>query len=80
MSASAGWSNLGGIIVLFIFEFLICLLGLVALCLGILFVLPLVFAANAVAYRQVFPWIKGNFNMSPPPPAAYGDFGSVRPG
>jgi len=77
LSASAGWGNLGGIIVLFIFEFLICLLGILALCLGILFALPLVFAANAVAYRQVFPWIERNFNMAPPPPGAYGsNFGS----
>ena len=78
LSASAGWSNIGGIIVLFIFEGLIALLGLIALCIGVFFVIPILFAANAFAYRQVFPLlVRQNFNMSPPPPAAYGsNFGS----
>lgn len=72
LSASAGWSNVGGLIALFIFEFLICLLGVLALCIGILFVIPIVFAANAFAYRQVFPWVRQNFNTAPPPPDQYG--------
>lgn len=77
LSFSAAWSNLGGIVVLFIFEFLICLVGVMALCVGILFVLPIVFAANAIAFRQVFPNIRRNMNFSPPPPNAYGSsFGS----
>ena len=77
LSARAGWSNVGGIIVLVIFEFLMLLVGVIALCVGVLFVLPVVYAANAFAYRQVFPWIEQNFNMNPPPPGAYGsNFGS----
>jgi uncharacterized membrane protein len=76
LSAKAAMSNLGGLIVLFIFEFLIALLGIIALCIGIFFVIPIIYAANAFAYRQVFPLIQQNFNMSPPPPNAYGDFGS----
>ena len=77
LSARAGWSNVGGIIVLVIFEFLIALVGVIALCVGVLFVLPVIYAANAFAYRQVFPWIEQNFNMNPPPPGAYGsNFGS----
>ena len=71
-SLSSGWGNLGGIIVLFIFEFLICLAGVIALCVGILFVLPVVFAANAIAFRQVFPNIRRDMNFNPPPPNAYG--------
>lgn len=72
LSLSAGWSNIGGIIVLFIFEFLICLAGVMALCVGILFVLPVIVAANAIAFRQVFPNIRRDMNFSPPPPNAYG--------
>lgn len=75
LSAKAAMSNIGGLIVLFIFEFLIALLGIIALCIGIFFVIPIIYAANAFAYRQVFPLIQQKFNMSPPPPNAYGDFG-----
>ena len=75
LSAKAAMSNIGGLIVLFIFEFLIALLGIIALCIGIFFVIPIIYAANAFAYRQVFPLIQQSFNMSPPPPNAYGDFG-----
>jgi uncharacterized membrane protein len=77
LSARAGWSNVGGLILLFIFELLITLLGLIALCIGVFFVLPIIYAANAFAYRQVFPFIQQGFNMSPPPPNTYGSsFGS----
>ena len=76
LSAKAAMSNLGGLIVLFIFEFLLALLGIIALCIGIFFVIPIIYAANAFAYRQVFPLIQQNFNMTPPPPTTYGDFGS----
>ncbi len=76
LSAKAATSNIGGLIVLFIFEFLVALLGVIALCIGVFFVIPIIYAANAFAYRQVFPLIQQNFNMTPPPPTAYGDFGS----
>ena len=76
LSAKAAVSNVGGLIVLFIFEFLLALLGIIALCIGIFFVIPIIYAANAFAYRQVFPLIQQNFNMTPPPPTTYGDFGS----
>ena len=72
LSARAATSNIGGLIVLFIFEFLIALLGILALCIGIFFVIPILYAANAFAYRQVFPLIQQNFNMNPPPPSTYG--------
>ncbi len=72
LSARAAMSNVGGLIVLFIFEFLIALLGILALCIGIFFVIPILYAANAFAYRQVFPLIQQNFNMMPPPPNMYG--------
>ena len=76
LSAKAGWGNPGGLIVLFIFEFFIALAGFVALCFGFLFVIPVIFAANAIAYRQVFPRIEQNFNTAPPPPSTYGNFGT----
>jgi uncharacterized membrane protein len=75
LSAQAAMSNVGGLIVLFIFEFLIALAGILALCIGVFFVIPIIYAANAFAYRQVFPLIEQRFNMTPPP--AYGSgFGS----
>ena len=78
LSASAAMSNFGGLLVLMLFQILISLLGMLMLCLGIfLFSIPLILLVNAFAYRQVFPWVEQNFNMSPPPPNAYGsNFGS----
>ena len=73
LSASAAWSNIGGLILLFILEFLILLVGVVALCIGWFFVLPIIYAANAFAFRQVFPDTKQNFQNIPPPPASYGN-------
>src|SRR5258706_8544240 len=73
LSAQAALSNVGGLILLIILEGLVVLLGLVMICLGVFFIsLPIVYAANALAYRQVFPWIEQNFNMAPPPPNVYG--------
>ncbi len=78
LSARAGWSNVGGIIVLAILEGLIAFAGFLALCIGVLFVLPVIYAATAFAYRQVFPYIEQNFNIAPPPPTEYG-FGGGPP-
>ncbi len=72
LSASAAWANLGGIIVLFILEFLIVLAGTLALCIGVFFVLPIIYAANAFAYRQVFPHLEQNLQTAPPMPNEYG--------
>ncbi len=72
LSARAGWSNLGGIIVTAILMTLIAILGVLALCIGIFFVLPLFFATWAFAYRQVFPSTEPMFPTGPPPPTAYG--------
>lgn len=73
LSARAAMSNVGGLIVLFIFEFLVALLGLLMLCIGIFFVMPIIYAANAFAYRQVFPMMfEQQFRSAPPPPDVYG--------
>jgi uncharacterized membrane protein len=80
LSAQAAMANIGGLIVLFIFEFLITLLGMVLCVIGLFFIsIPIIYVANAFAYRQVFPWFEQQFNNMPPPPNAYGDFGSGMP-
>jgi len=72
LSAQAAMGNVGGIIVLFIFEFLISILGMLMCGIGILLVsVPIIYAANAIAYRMVFPKINDQFNYNPPPPGAY---------
>lgn len=78
LSGRAAMNNIGGLIVLLIFQILIGLLGLLALCVGlILFAIPMMYLANAFAYRQVFPLIERQMNVTPPPPSAYGSsFGS----
>jgi uncharacterized membrane protein len=74
LSIKAATANVGGIIVLFIFEFLVALLGVVMCFLGVFFIsIPVIYAANAFAYRQVFPLMQQTINnMMPPPPNAYG--------
>lgn len=77
LSARASWGNVGGIIVLSILLWLIGVAGVLALCIGILFVLPVIHVAWAFAYRQVFPDLNPTvFHNEPPPPDAYrGSFG-----
>lgn len=77
LSARASWSNVGGIIVLAILSFLIALGGVFALCIGVLFVLPIIWVSWAFAYRQVFPDLSPTvIRNEPPPPDAYrGSFG-----
>lgn len=69
-SASAVWNNLAGIAGLFGVGIVVCLIGYMILCIGIYFVIPLVFAANAVAYRKIFPGGSPS-NFAPPPPNYY---------
>jgi len=49
----------------------------IALCIGVFFVLPVIWVAWAFAYRQVFPDLNPTiFRNEPPPPDAYqGNFG-----
>lgn len=78
LSAQAGMNNIGGLIVLVIFEGLVMILGLLMICVGMFLIsIPIMFLANAFAYRQIFPYVDRQFNMAPPPPNAYGSsFGS----
>jgi hypothetical protein len=74
-SARAVMKNLSGVIGLFLVGFVVSLAGYLLLCIGIYLAIPLIFAANIVAYRKIFPSANaGNFNM-PPPPGAYIDPG-----
>lgn len=73
VSFSAAWGNIGGLILLMILEALILIAGAIACGVGIFFVLPIVYAANAVAYRQVFPDMSPTvYRNVPPSPDVYG--------
>jgi uncharacterized membrane protein len=73
LSFKAGWANPGGLVLLLILNGLLGLLGVLMLCIGVFFVLPIIFAASAFAYRQVFPLLDASpFRSTPPPPTEYG--------
>lgn len=55
LSAKAGWGNFGGMFLLMLLLGAIILAGILALCVGLFFVLPIIYAAITVAYKQVFP-------------------------
>ncbi|MEP6947428.1 MAG: hypothetical protein ABJA02_16035 [Acidobacteriota bacterium] len=77
LSIRAAFSNVGGLVLLIIFDILVGFLGFLAFCLGYFVAIPVIFAANAFAYRQVFPIANSPFNYAPPPPSEYGSsFGS----
>ncbi len=77
LSISAATGNIGGLILLLIIEMLVALLGILAICLGYFVAMPVIYAANAFAFRQVFPLVESSFQYTPPPPSAYGsNFGS----
>lgn len=77
LSFSAGWANFGGILILSILEGLMAIAGVLACGIGILFVIPIIYGANAFAYRQVFPDSQPMNQYAPPQPNEYGSsFGS----
>ncbi|MCS6884359.1 MAG: hypothetical protein RMM17_08925 [Acidobacteriota bacterium] len=55
LSASAVFANLGGLLGLFGISILLGLIGILACYFGSLLVLPVIFAAQAIAYRKIFP-------------------------
>ena len=55
ISAKAVWMNLGSVVGLIMVNFVLALIGYLALCVGVYFVIPIILAGNAVAYRKVFP-------------------------
>lgn len=72
LSARAGWANWSGLLVLFIFQVLVGMVGVLLLCIGVFFVMPIIQASSAVAYRQVFPDNQLPLGNEPPRPDAYG--------
>lgn len=71
VSARAVMKNLGGIAGMIGLSFVCILVGYLALCIGVYLVIPLIMAANAVAYRKVFPKLEDR-QFEPPPISAYG--------
>lgn len=55
ISAKAVWQNLSGVVGLFAVGIVVAIVGYLMLCIGIYLVLPLIIAANVVAYRKIFP-------------------------
>ena len=70
-SAKAVWQNLGGVAGLVAVNIGLMFVGYAALCVGLYFVIPIMIAGNAVAYRRVFPSLETRPNTAPPPPDAY---------
>jgi uncharacterized membrane protein len=71
LSVSAVLGNLGGLIVLMLLGIVIALAGLLVLCFGLLVAFPVIWVANVVAYRMVFPRLNQTYHTPPPPPSAY---------
>jgi len=74
LSAKAGWSNFGGLLLLAVFQFLIGFVGMMLCGIGIFFVLPIIYGSTVVAYRNIFPKINAiPQNNKPPQPNEYGE-------
>lgn len=71
LSARAALKNFGGIGGLIVVNFGLVLLGYLAVCFGLYFMIPVITATNLVAYRKVFPAINRPPSQMPPPPTAY---------
>lgn len=61
LSLRAARLNLGGLCLLWLLEFFMVIGGLLLCCVGFLFVMPIIYAANTFAYRQIFPDNYANF-------------------
>lgn len=70
-SARAVLKNLGGVAGLIGVSFVLTIIGYLALCIGLYFVIPIVMAGFAVAYRKVFPNLNSSNANNPPPPNAF---------
>ena len=70
-SFNAVLGNLRGMIGLLILQTLLGIVGLLACIIGLYFVLPIYYASDAIAYRQVFPEDHAPINTPPPPPQSW---------
>lgn len=66
-SIRAVLGNLSGMVGLILLQGALSIIGLMAFVVGIYFVFPLYYAADVIAYRQVFP-MQESFSEGPPPP------------
>jgi hypothetical protein len=71
LSVRAAFKNFGGVLGLTLLLVGLGILGVICCYVGVLFVLPVSFAAYAAAYRRVFPDIPQSFMAPPPPPASW---------
>ena len=71
LSIKAGKANAGGILGLVLMNFLLGIVGVLACYVGAFLIMPISFAANAVAFRRVFPETQQIFPSPPPPPASW---------
>ena len=72
LSAKGVWKNLGGIAGFYGVAFILSFIGALACGIGTYFVIPIILAGTAVAYRKVFP--KPNSFQNPPSPGYYQGF------
>ena len=74
-SVSAVWQNLSGVVGIIAVQIGLSILGMLTCGIGIYFLMPIMLAGFAVAYRKVFPAPRQQ-NFNPPPPNAYQGAGS----
>ena len=70
-SYRAAMKNFGGILGLVLLNSALSILGVFACYVGVIFVIPITFAAYAAAYRRIFPDIAPGLMAPPPPPASW---------
>ncbi len=68
LSFRAGKANFGGILGLLLLNALFGIVGVLCCIIGVYFYLPVAYAAQAVAYRRIFPDTGTNYPTPPPPP------------
>jgi hypothetical protein len=72
-SAKAVLRNLGGVVGLIGVGIVLSLFGIITCGIGMYFIMPVMLAGYAVAYRKIFPAVS-NSNFNPPPPDFYKGF------
>jgi hypothetical protein len=79
LSVQAVSANLSGLVALFFLEILLIFAGLLACLVGLLFIMPVIYAADVAAYRRIFPKTNLQNQHEPPPLNFYdGSFGSAK--
>ena len=68
LSFRAGKANFGGILGLLLLNALFGIVGVLCCIIGVYFYLPVSIAAQAVAYRRIFPDVAPTYPTPPPPP------------